>query len=100
VDSYVWEATNAKSPEQTAQTKVIEKSEQMPITPIVVRPGLPEKTKRDLRDIFLSLGQSRRGKLILEMMQLDGFTAGRDSDYDTIRAKHVQVSKPLAAEKK
>lgn len=100
VDSYVWEATNTTSPEQTTQTKVIEKSEYMPITPIVVRPGLPEPVKRELRGIFHNLGQSRRGKLILEMMQIDGFAAGRDSDYDAIRAKHMQVSKPVTGEKK
>jgi len=100
VDSYVWEATNAKSPEQTSQTKVIEKSEYMPITPIVVRPGLPEPTKRELRDIFLNLGQSRKGRLILEMMQIDGFAAGRDSDYDPIRAKYMHMSKPVVVEKK
>lgn len=100
VDSYVWEATNTRSPEQTAQTKVIEKSEYMPITPIVVRPGLPEPTKRELRGVFLNLGQSRRGRLILEMMQIDGFAAGRDSDYDSIRAMHTQVSKSVMAEKK
>lgn len=100
VDSYVWEATNTTSPEQTTQTKVIEKSEYMPITPIVVRPGLPEPVKRELRGIFLNMGQSRRGRLILEMMQIDGFAGGRDSDYDAIRAKSMQVSKPIMAEKK
>lgn len=100
VDSYVWEATNAKSPEQTAQTKIIEKSEYMPITPIVVRRGLAGRMKSDLRDVFLNLGQSRRGRLILEMMQLDGFAAGHDSDYDSIRAKYMQVSKSVMAEKK
>jgi phosphonate transport system substrate-binding protein len=100
VDSYVWEATNAKSPEQTTQTKIIGKSEYMPITPIVVRPGLPEPVKRDLRDVFLNMSQSRRGRLILEMMQLDGFAAGRDSDYDLIRAKYMQASKSVMAEKK
>lgn len=100
VDSYVWEATNAKSPEQTAQTKVITKSEFMPITPIVVRPGLSEPLKSDLRDIFLNLGQSRSGRLILEMMQIDGFEKGRDTDYDVIRAKHRQASKSVMVEKK
>ncbi|MBF0292925.1 MAG: phosphate/phosphite/phosphonate ABC transporter substrate-binding protein [Nitrospinae bacterium] len=100
VDSYVWETANTTSPEQTDQTKVIEKSEYMPITPMVVRPGLPEPLKRELRGVFLNMGQSRQGRLILEMMQLGGFAVGRDSDYDAIRAKGLQVSKSVAVEKK
>ena len=100
VDSYVWETANTTSPEQTTQTKVIEKSEYMPITPIVVRPGLPEPMKRELRGVFLNMGQSRIGRLILEMMQLDGFAEGHDSDYDAIRAKSMQVSKSVTVEKK
>lgn len=100
VDSYVWETASVTNPEQTTRTKVIEKSEYMPITPMVVRPGLPEPVKHELRGVFLDMGRSRRGRLILEMMQIDGFTEGHDSDYDAIRVKSAQVSKSITAEKK
>ncbi len=88
VDSYVWEATNKIYPELTAKTKIISKSDYMPITPIAVRPSLPDGLKTRLKEIFLSLHKSENGKQILEALLIDRFIAVKDSDYDSIRKRY------------
>ena len=86
VDSLIWEYATLKTPELTVQTKVIVKSKPYGIPPMVVRPGIAPELKKRLQDILLSAANDPEGKEILNGMMIDGFVAGDDKNYDTIRA--------------
>ncbi len=85
VDSLIWEYANKTNPEYTAKTKIIRKSMPCGIPPVVVRPGLAAATKQQLQEILLHMHEDQKGREILQGMMLDGFVAGDDKNYDSIR---------------
>ncbi|HEY3308931.1 MAG TPA: phosphate/phosphite/phosphonate ABC transporter substrate-binding protein [Desulfuromonadaceae bacterium] len=85
VDSLIWDYVNRTTPEITAKIRIIEKSEPYGIPPVVVRPGLDPKLKKQISEIMINIASDRVGKEILQGMMIDGFVSADDSRYDTIR---------------
>lgn len=85
VDGYVWDAVSRLHPELARKTKVVTRSPLMPITPVVVRPGLPKALKNRLREIFIGFGEDQEGRKILDELYLDGFVLVDDAHYNSIR---------------
>ena len=86
VDSLIWEYIAIKRPELTGQTKIIVRSAPYGIPPFVVRAGLDPEIKKRLKDILLSASRDPEGQEILKGMMIDGFVAGDDTNYDSIRS--------------
>lgn len=93
VDSLIWEYAAVKSPELTARTKIIAKSEPYGIPPMVVRPGIAPELKTQLKEIILNIGNDPEGQQILAGMMIDRFVAGDDKNYDTIRAINTWLAR-------
>ncbi len=91
VDSLIWEYTALKSPEITARTRIIVRSEPYGIPPIVVRPGFDPLLKKQLLELLLQAGKDPEGREILKGMMIDGFVPGDDRNYDTIRTMNARV---------
>ena len=85
VDSLIWEYLNSKNPEIGVKTRIIKRSEAFGIPPLVIRPGLPEAMRKQLRDIILTMHEDPEGKKILDGMLIKRFVPGKDSAYDSIR---------------
>lgn len=85
VDSLIWEFQNQKYPDQTANTRIIYKSEAYSPPPFVVRPGLEPAIKAKLRHILLNAHQSPEGKIILDKMLIERFVPLDDKAYDSVR---------------
>ena len=94
VDSYVWELASRSHPEITSKTKIIYKSDFMPFTPFVVRPGLNKSIKDKLKGILLSLHTDPEGRDVLNSMVIERFEQLKDSDYNSIRNVYKAVSLP------
>ncbi|MGB9079934.1 MAG: phosphate/phosphite/phosphonate ABC transporter substrate-binding protein [Desulfuromonadaceae bacterium] len=92
VDSLIWEYTALKKPELTGQTRIIVKSEPYGIPPVVVRAGLDPEIKKRLKEILLAASHDPEGQDILKGMMIDGFIAGDDKNYDSIRAINVWIT--------
>lgn len=92
VDSYVWETVSKMHPKITAETKIIHKSDYMPFTPFVVRPGLDNSIKSRLKEFFLALHNDPAGREVLKLMAIEKFAQMKDSDYDSIRKMRKTVS--------
>lgn len=92
VDSLIWEYAARKTPELTAQTKVIVTSEPYGIPPLVVRPGIAPDMKKRLMNVIVSAADDPEGKEILDGMMIDRFVAGDDKNYDTIRQMNVWIA--------
>ena len=85
VDSLIWEYVNRTTPEITAKTRIIQKSDPYGIPPVVIRPGLDPKLKGELRAILINIASDKAGQEILHGMMIDGFVPADDSQYDSIR---------------
>lgn len=85
VDSLIWEFMNTVNPEDTARTKIIEKSPPYGIPPIVVHPDLDSELKQRLKIAFLSIHEDMEAVPLLHQLQIDRFAEGDDSMYDTVR---------------
>lgn len=68
------------------QTKVIHRSPQFGIPPVVVPSDLPFHLKQSLRSVFLRMHTEPAGKRILEQMRIEKFVEVPDANYDSIGA--------------
>lgn len=85
VDGLIWEYFRDKRPEFVKDTKVILKSPEYGIPPVVVHPAAPTGLKERLREIFLSMHEDPRGKEILNELRIEKFIVPEDSSYDSVR---------------
>ncbi len=93
VDSLVYEYTFAKSPQYSAKTRIIHKSSPYGMPPVVVHPALNKELKTQLRNLFLTMDQDPRGRVILDDLIIDRFVLANDADYDSIRKMVAAVRK-------
>lgn len=91
VDSLVYDFMVATRSPYAEQTRIIHRSPQFGIPPVVVPPGLPFYLKESLRNIFLSMHQDPEGRQILKQMKIEQFVEISDSSYDSIRAMRAFI---------
>jgi phosphonate transport system substrate-binding protein len=93
VMSTVWNSLTLLDPSLISRVKIIQKSESLPMTPIIVRASLNHSLKERLRSAFLKMHEDPAGAGILKRMGILKFVMGPDSDYDTIRSMQRYASK-------
>lgn len=91
VDSIVYDFMVATDSPYARETKIIHRSQQFGIPPVVVPPGLSPYMKSAIRDVFLNMHLDREGKAILSAMKIDRFVEVPDSNYDSIRAMRAFI---------
>ncbi len=85
VDGYVWEVLATEEPELTRRTKVIAKSEWVGFPPFCARKERAgEQRIRTFQKALLTLGEHDTGRQALNLLQLDGMTAGTPALFDGI----------------
>ena len=92
VDSIVYDFMVATDSPYVKQTKIIHRSPQFGIPPVVVPPGISPFLKKSLRSIFLEMHDDPEGKQILEGMKIQQFVEVPDSNYDSIRAMRAFIN--------
>jgi phosphonate transport system substrate-binding protein len=97
IDSIVYDFMVATNSPYTEQTKVIHRSPQFGIPPVVVPPDLPFYLKQSLRTVFLQMHDDPEGKEILAQMRIEKFVEIADSNYDSIRAMRAFIANNAAA---
>ncbi len=85
VESLVYEYMLKKDSPYAKQTKVIKRSPPFGIPPVVVTRDMDPALKRQLKEAFLNMDKTAKGKEILGAMMIDGFVRIADSAYDSIR---------------
>jgi len=91
VDSIVYDFMVATDSPYARETKIIHRSQQFGIPPVVVPPGLSSYMKSAIRDVFLNMHTDPEGKVILSGMKIDRFVEVPDSNYDSIRAMRAFI---------
>jgi phosphonate transport system substrate-binding protein len=85
VESLVYEYMRKTGSPYAKQTKVIKRSPPYGIPPVVVTRDIDPVLKKRVKDAFLSMHKTPKGKAILAAMMMDGFVEVADQHYDTIR---------------
>jgi len=86
IDGLIYDYIAKFTPERVANLKIIEKSEEFGIPPIVIPKGLDKKLEMQLKSILISMHKDPEGKKILDNLLIDKFEEGYDSNYNSIRA--------------
>jgi len=92
VDSIVYEYMRKTGSPYARRTKVIKRSPPYGIPPVVVTRDIDHRLKNKVKEAFLSMRKTPRGKAILDEMMIDGFVEVPDSNYDTIREMERAVT--------
>jgi phosphonate transport system substrate-binding protein len=86
VDGYVWETLNRAPGALTAGTRVVARSPEFGHPPIVARAGLAPELAQALRDALTGMTRDSEGRALLAALNLDGFTPGSETLFDSIEA--------------
>ncbi len=92
VDSLVYDYMAKSGSLYISQIKIVKRSPPFAAPPVVVRGELEGKIKEKLRDAFLNMHRSEKGREILKSMMIDRFVEISDSAYNPIRRMYRIVS--------
>ncbi len=92
VDSIVYNFMLATDSPYARETRIIHRSPQFGIPPVVVPPGLSPFLKNAIQEVFLNMHADPDGKRILEGMKIEKFVEVPDSNYDSIRAMRAFIN--------
>ncbi|MBA4373697.1 MAG: hypothetical protein C0402_12660 [Thermodesulfovibrio sp.] len=92
VESIVYEHMLKTGSPYAKQTKVIKRSPPYGIPPVVVTKDIDPGLRKKVRDAFLAMQKTTKGKAILHAMMIDGFVEVPDKNYDSIRSMEKAVA--------
>jgi phosphonate transport system substrate-binding protein len=91
VDSLVYDYFAETAPEKVTHTRVIERSGQFGMPPVVASPKLDHALRDKLRIVLLSMHQEPEGLRILRKLSIDRFKPGDERDYESVRQAAQRV---------
>ena len=91
VDSLVYQYAIVREPELDQKTKVIHRSPDFGIPPVVTSPDLRPQVRAELQNIFLAIADDPTGRAALDVLDIDRFVLVNDYQYDTVRKLEAQV---------
>lgn len=97
VDGYVWEVMSALEPELTHKTEIVRKSELLGFPPIACAMNAEQSDEVvRLKQGLLSMASHPKGREVLSILKLDGFSDESPSLFDSI-AEEMRLVRSLGA---
>lgn len=93
VDGYVWDSVSELTPDATANTRVLNKSEIFGFPPFVCNKHIDPVLMTSLRSALIDMNQTDAGRELLAELRLDKFIAGRAALFDGIAAMMKRVGR-------
>jgi phosphonate transport system substrate-binding protein len=91
VDSLVYQYAVARQPELGQKTKIIHRSPNFGIPPVVTSPHLRPQIRAELQNILLNMAADPAGQAALDILDIDRFVLVGDHLYDSVRELEAQV---------
>lgn len=76
VDSFVWDTLAKVKPEVVGRTRIVARSPEFGSPPFVAHQRVSDRGFRAMQATLLGMNQDAEGRLLLQRLNLDGFTAG------------------------
>ncbi len=92
VENLIYQYMKSKKSPYIKQIRIIEKSPDFGIPPMVTTPGVSYFIKEKMKEILTNMHRNKEGKQILSAMQIEKFVPGLDSYYDSVREMESFVS--------
>jgi phosphonate transport system substrate-binding protein len=93
VDGLIWEYYQQKNPIFTSKTRIIRKSEDYGIPPLVTSRNLSPELKERIRKLVLSMHLDPEGREILRELVIDRFVEPQEAWYASIRQMARELAK-------
>ncbi len=93
VDSLIWDYYRFKTPELTARTRIIKKSEPYGIPPLVATRGVPQDIRDRLREVLFDMHRDPEGRDILRELMIERFIVPQDAWYEPIRHMYAELKR-------
>ncbi len=88
VDGYVWEVMTETDPALTSATRIVRKSEWLGFPPIATARGaLARPEIQALQDALVRMSEDSQGRVVLDLLRLEGFDRVEPALFDSIAAK-------------
>jgi phosphate/phosphite/phosphonate ABC transporter binding protein len=91
MESIVYEHMMKAGSPYARQTRIIKRSPPFGIPPVVVTRDIDPALKKKIKDVFLGMHRTMKGKAILDAMMIEGFAEVSDKNYDSIREMERSV---------
>jgi len=92
VENLIYHYMDKKGSPYVRQTRIIEKSPDFGIPPMVTTPNVSTFLKEKIKEVLVRMHEDRTGRKILSEMLIERFMAASDSNYDSVRAMESFVS--------
>ena len=86
VHGMVFEYLRENEPDRIRGVRIIEKSEDYGIPPVVASPRMDDDLKASVRDVLQGMHLDEHGRQLINNLLIDRFIEGNDADYNGIRA--------------
>ncbi len=84
VDGHIWDYHDRVDPRRTSKTKIIYRSQDFTIPPVVVAATLDQDTKRNVKKALLAMGGDSEGRRILGRLHIEKFVDIKGGDYEDV----------------
>jgi phosphonate transport system substrate-binding protein len=91
IDGQIWDYDQKKNAQYSSKTKVIYKSEEFTIPPVVVSGTMDSTLRKQLTRVFLDMHKEAEGREILRKLRIDKFVKIKDEDYRDVRRVYDAV---------
>lgn len=92
VENLIYQYMIKKGSPYVKQTRIIERSHDFGIPPMVTTPLVSSFIKEKIKEILINMHRDRKGRNILSAMLIEKFVEGSDSSYDSVKEMKSFVS--------
>lgn len=94
LSGFAWETLALTRPDITSQTRIVSRSAELALPPIVARRNLDERDLSQMRHALLNMAHDEVGQKLLSQLNLDGFTSANDPLYQRISVMMRRMDEP------
>lgn len=95
IDGHIWDYHNRVRPEYSSKTKVIHKSPDFTIPPVVVSKTMDRKLRDEIRRVLFTMHEDPKGREILKKLRIGKFVDVKQEDYQDVLQMYNKVKKHL-----
>lgn len=91
VEGHIWDMEDRIEPVFVSRTKIIHRSQEFTIPPLVVSSSLPGTLRQKIKKLLLGMHADAEGRKVLDALHIKRFVQAEEKDYDDILKMYNDV---------
>jgi len=91
IDGYIWDYHDNVRSEYSSKTKIIHKSADFTMPPVVVSGSIKKEVKTEIQRVLLTMHQDAKGREILKKLRIDKFVEVNEDSYQDVVQMYNKV---------